>query len=101
MSRHVSVLCLSTIVAFFVAVSPAAAQGDDNLIDDTRLYGGLWLGFGGDADLDGDGDFGGDLKTTVGGQFGLEQVIARYLSIGAEVRIGAVKWNSTGDRSKV
>jgi len=101
MPRHASVLCLSTMFALFIAVSPAAAQGDDNLIDDTRLYGGLWLGFGGDADLDGDGEFGGDLETTVGGQFGLEQVIARHLSIGAEVRIGAVKWNNSADRSKV
>jgi hypothetical protein len=99
--RHAWYLCLSTVLAIFTATSHAAAQGDDNLIDDTRLYGGLWLGFGGDAELDGDDEFGGSLETTVGGQFGLEQVIARYLSIGAEVRIGAVKWNSTGDRSKV
>ncbi len=92
MPKYVYALCLSSLLAVFATTSPAAADDHTNLIPDTRLYGGLWLGFGGDADLDGDGEFGGEMKTTVGGQVGLEQVLARYFSLGAEVRFGRAKW---------
>lgn len=103
MPRHAYVLCLSSLLAIFAATSSASADvdvGDDNLIPDTRLYGGLWLGFGGDADWDAPGNNVGDLETTVGGQVGLEQVLARYFSLGAEVRFGSVKWKAS-DRSKL
>jgi len=89
------VCCLLSIAALFVlgATSSAAARDyDDDDIDPTRLYGGLWLGFGGDAEVDGDDMFTGDLETTVGGQLGVDRIVSRYFSLGAEARFGAIKW---------
>lgn len=100
MPKYAYALFLSSLLAVFAAASPAAADDHTNLIPDTRLYGGLWLGFGGDADWDAPGANVGSLETTVGGQVGLEQVLARYFSLGAEVRFGSVKWKAA-DRSKL
>ena len=77
-----------------------AQEREGGRVDATRIYGGLWLGFGGDATWDGDGEFAGDLETTVGGQFGVDVVASRYFSLGAEARIGAVRWK-IDDRSKL
>ena len=65
--------------------------------DPTRIYGGLWLGFGGDAD----GPPNAELDTTLGGQFGIDSVLARHFSLGGEFRIGAARFERTGDRSKL
>lgn len=78
-------------VALLLGGTSSAAAYDDN-VDPTRLYGGVWLGFGGDADVDGDNQFAGDLETTVGGQIGLDAVVSRYFSLGGEARFGRVKW---------
>jgi hypothetical protein len=86
----------------FGASSRAEARDYDyDGVDPTRLYGGLWLGFGGDAEFDGDRQFAGDLETTLGGQFGVDVVVARYFSLGGEARIGASRWVRTGDRTKL
>ncbi|HVZ32144.1 MAG TPA: hypothetical protein VG963_06955, partial [Polyangiaceae bacterium] len=61
------------------------------------LYGGLWLGFAGAAD----GPPHSHLDTTLGGQFGIDSVLARHLSLGGEFRIGASRFERTGDRSKL
>lgn len=93
MHRHVRVLIAVAALSLFGAASRAAADDyDDDRIDPTRLYGGLWLGFGGDAEVDGDDNFAGDLETTVGGQIGLDRVMSRWFSLGAEARFGRVKW---------
>lgn len=95
MHRHVRVLIAVAALSLFGAASRAAADDyDDDRIDPTRLYGGLWLGFGGDAEVDGDDNFAGDLETTVGGQLGLDRVMSRYFSLGAEARFGRVKWKA-------
>lgn len=101
MSRNLCVLLCAAALSLLGGVSNASADLDDNdRYDPRRLYGGLWLGFGGDAEIDGDDNFAGDLETTVGGQVGLDWVTARYLSLGFEGRIGAVKWKAA-DRSKL
>lgn len=101
MLRSVCFLLCAAALTVLGSVSTASADLDKNdRYDPRRLYGGLWLGFGGDAELDNDGEFGGDLETTVGGQVGLDWVTWRYLSLGFEGRVGAVKWKSA-DRSKL
>jgi hypothetical protein len=91
---------LFTGMLFALVQSGAAAQYNGPPSDATRVYGGLWLGFGGDAELDGDGAFGGSLRTTVGGQFGLDVIGPRFFTLGAEVRVGAAKWKM-GERTKL
>lgn len=100
MRRDALYLLGSAILLFFATTSPAAARDYEDGIDPFRLYGGLWLGFNGDADIDGDHEFAGDLKTTVGGQVGVDAVVLRHLSLGGEARFGAVRWK-VGDSSKL
>ena len=91
-------------MALTCVAATSSAQARDypqDRVGPTRLYGGLWLGFGGDAEFDGDREFAGKLKATLGGQFGVDVVVVRYLSLGGEARIGASKWMRTGDRTKL
>lgn len=102
-ATRASVFILASLLLTPLLASRAAAHDYDReggRVDATRLYGGLWLGFGGDAEWDGDAEFAGDLETTVGGQFGVDVVATRYFSLGGEARIGAVKWK-VDDRSKL
>jgi hypothetical protein len=93
MYRHVRCLFAVAALSLFGATSSAAARDYyDEDIDPTRIYGGLWLGFGGDAEVDGDGEFSGDLETTVGGQFGVDRIVSRYFSLGGEARFGRARW---------
>ena len=103
MGRHVSFLFCAAVLTVFGAASNAAARPRDydDRVGPLRLNGGLWLGFGGDAEFDGDDQFAGDLETTLGGQFGVDAVVLRHLSLGGEARIGASKWIRTGDRTKL
>jgi hypothetical protein len=103
MGRHVSFL-FSVVAVLTVLGAESRAEARPRYDDDAdpvRLNGGLWLGFGGDAEFDGDDQFAGDLETTLGGQFGVDVVILRHLSLGGEARIGASKWIRTGDRTKL
>jgi hypothetical protein len=97
MRRGVCFLLAVAALSVFGASNVSAdydGDYDDDAVDDTRLYGGLWLGFGGDAEIDGDNQFAGDLETTVGGQIGLDQVMSRYFSLGGEVRFGRAAWKA-------
>lgn len=100
MRKPVWMLICAAALSIFGATSEAAADYDDNDVDDTRIYGGLWLGFGGDAEFD-ENNVDADLGGTLGGQFGFDIVTARYFSLGGEARIGAAKFQDTGDRSKI
>jgi len=101
MRKPVWMLFCAAALSLIGATSPAAADyDDDNDVDDTRIYGGLWLGFGGDAEFDQD-NVDADLGGTLGGQFGVDFVTSRYFSLGGEARIGAAKLQDTGDRSKL
>ena len=69
-------------------------------IPPTRLYGGIWLGFAGHSEMDGNfyRPYG---ASTVGGQFGVDVVgFHEIFSLGAEVRFGAAK-SSAGERSNL
>lgn len=104
MRRNVSFGFLGAVLMVCCVSSRVQARDwDDDYrgVDPTRLYGGVWLGFGGDAEFDGDDQFAGDLDTTLGGQFGVDVVVLRHLSLGGEARIGASKWIRTGDRTKL
>lgn len=104
MRRHISFVFLGAALIVCCASSRVQARDwDDDYrgVDPTRLYGGLWLGFGGDAEADGDDQFAGNLETTLGGQFGVDVVVLKHLSLGGEARIGASKWIRTGDRTKL
>ena len=93
MRRDVCFLVAVAALTLFGTTHSAAAQDyDDDSVDPTRLYGGVWLGFGGDAEVDGDDQFSGDLETTVGGQIGVDRVISRYFSLGGEARFGRARW---------
>lgn len=96
MRRGVCFLLAVAALSVFGATSSVSADDDydNDAIDATRLYGGVWLGFGGDAEIDGDDQFAGDLETTVGGQIGLDQVVSRYFSLGAEARFGRAAWKA-------
>lgn len=91
------------VLAMFGGAARALAQpaGADD-IPPLRLYGGLWLGFGGEMESDLDGPLGisfqgdDDLITTVGGQLGLDFVALKYLAFGAEFRFGGFN-SETGD----
>ena len=41
------------------------------------------------------------VRTTARGQVGVERVLWRHFSLGAEVRLGASKWKETGERTKL
>lgn len=84
-----------------VVASTARAHSPDERYETQRLYGGVWLGFGGDAEVDGDNQFAGSLDTTLGGQFGMDWVTHRFVSLGFEARIGAARWERMHDRTKL
>jgi hypothetical protein len=87
-----------TVVSF---TSHAKADYDDRYhYDPTRLYGGVWLGFGGNIDVDGVGHV-GDLGKTIGGQVGVDVKLARIFSLGAEVRIGGFDVDGFDDRNRL
>jgi len=67
--------------------------------DRTRIYGGLWLGFGGDIEVHGYDV--GDLGKTIGGQGGVDVIVARYLSLGGELRVGGFDVGNYDDRSRL
>ncbi len=96
MRRQVSLFCALalTLIAFSSQVKADDWYGEREL---NRIYGGLWIGFGGDAD----GPPNADLDTLLGGQFGFDSVLARHFSLGGEFRIGAARFERTGDRSKL
>jgi hypothetical protein len=97
MLRHAQVFLCSAILTLAALSSRAAA---DDRHHPTRIYGGLWLGFGGDIEVDGVGDV-GDLGKTIGGQGGVDVIVARYLSLGGEVRVGGFDVGSFDDRSRL
>jgi hypothetical protein len=102
MRRNVSFLFCAAVLTLFGSTSTASADLDDNdRYDPRRLYGGLWLGFSGDAEADGDDQFSGDLDTTLGGQVGMDWVAQRWISLGFEARLGAARWERMKDRSKI
>jgi hypothetical protein len=98
MLRHLQwLLCAVALVA--VGTSSQAHARDYDHYDSTRLYGGVWLGFGGDIEVDG-GDV-GDLGKTIGGQVGVDYRFLRMLSLGAEVRIGGFDVDRFDDRNRL
>ncbi|MFM2417773.1 MAG: hypothetical protein RL385_2496 [Pseudomonadota bacterium] len=101
MNTSRSLLGYALIATIAGSVSPAQADAyaDHDRYDPRRLYGGVWLGFAGNAHAD--AAFGGDLDTTLGGQLGMDWVTHRFVSLGFETRIGASKWERMHDRSKL
>jgi hypothetical protein len=76
--------------------STTAVQAQDGRRDpgNVRFFGGLWLGFGGDLELEVDAlgnnlDFDAELTTTIGGQLGVDFVLHRHVALGLGYRIGA------------
>jgi hypothetical protein len=104
MRRRFQVLLSVLGLTLFGATSQAAAydryDADHWERDRTRIYGGLWLGFGGDIEVDGLGDV-GDLGKTIGGQAGVDVLVLRYLSLGGEVRVGGFDVGNFDDRSRL
>lgn len=105
-------LLLSAVILTLLAMSTTVRADDyrdyhDHDYRDVRLYGGLGLGFGGNAKLDASGPFGffpgrgkDDQVTSIGGQFGVDVPVLRYLSLGGEARL--IAWNTdTFDRNNV
>ncbi len=97
MSRHVQWMLVACALVFIGSATRAKA---DYHYDPTRLYGGVWLGFGGDIEVDGYGDA-GDLGKTIGGQFGVDYRFLRLLSLGAEVRIGGFDVDGFDKRNRL
>lgn len=89
MRSYVQILLCAVVLTIVGVSSPAAADrwARDDHYDPTRIYGGLWLGFGGDIEVEHYGLV-GNLGNTIGGQGGVDVVVARYLSLGGEVRVG-------------
>jgi hypothetical protein len=101
MARAIGFLSILAACLAVSATSPAKAHSGDDPYDPRRLYGGAWLGFGGDAEVDGDDQFAGSLDTTLGGQLGMDWATHRFISLGFEVRIGAARWERMQDRTKL
>ena len=100
MSKTISrITLIAAVMGLCVRAAHAHDRNDHH--DSRRLYGGAWLGFGGDAEADGDDEFAGSLDTTLGGQFGMDWVTHRFVSLGFEARIGAAKWERMKDRTKL
>jgi opacity protein-like surface antigen len=98
--RFSTLLCAMALTVFGVSSQAAADWDDDNdRYDDTRIYGGLWLGFGGDIEFEGIDV--GDLGKTIGGQAGVDVVVARYFSLGGEVRVGGFDVDGFDTRNRL
>jgi hypothetical protein len=101
MLRHAQwLLCAVALTVIGNASHAEADYRDYDRYDPTRLYGGVWLGFGGDIEVDGLGDV-GDLGKTIGGQVGVDYRFLRMLSLGAEVRIGGFDVDGFDDRNRL
>jgi hypothetical protein len=111
MYKRVCLLIGLASLTFFATLSSASAdvrERDgyyDGYRDNVRLYGGLWLGFGGKLKTDYTGPLGlvsvagsDDQVTTIGGQVGVDVPIMRYLSLGGEARIGSFNGKTLDDR---
>ncbi len=90
MKRMPGLLAIS--LALLGLAGPAAAQ---NL----RLYGGLRLGLGGEAEFDPDDGLTvkDDLLTTLGGQVGCDAVLMEHLALGGELRLAGVNTDGRDD----
>jgi hypothetical protein len=99
-AMKVLVVSLFTAIGWLGVHSPAAAQAAETVeISPTRIYGGLWLGFAGQAGVDHNTENGS--STTVGGQFGLDVIgLREAFSLGIETRIGSAKW-TMGESTKL
>ncbi|HEY6881901.1 MAG TPA: outer membrane beta-barrel protein [Polyangiales bacterium] len=101
MRRHVQwLLCAVSLIVTSSAARANADWDDRRHYDPTRLYGGLWLGFGGDIEADRLGDV-GDLGKTIGGQVGVDVRLNRIFSLGGEVRIGGFDVDGFDDRNRL
>lgn len=98
LSRWAALVCALLLAGTSRSASADGFQGTAYR-ESTRLYGGLWLGFGGQTQLDGV-QAGDDFKRILGGQFGLDVIGPRHFSLGAEFRIGAARWK-VGDSTKL
>jgi hypothetical protein len=103
--RTSSILSFTAVLVTLLGLSSAALADDfDDRYerrDRTRIYGGLWLGFGGDIEVEGFPNPIGELGKTIGGQTGVDVIVARYLSLGGEVRIGGFDIGNYDDRSRL
>lgn len=98
MRRTVYLLCLAATLTVFGMSSQASADYyRDRDVDNTRIYGGLGLGFGGDLEI-GNDEY--DLGTSIGGQFGADFILARFFALGAEARITGFELEGTSSRSR-
>lgn len=104
MRRHVELWLCAVALIMLGSTSKAFARDWDrdryDHYDPTRIYGGLWLGFGGDIEVDGLGDV-GDLGKTIGGQVGVDVRVSRWFSLGGEVRIGGFDVDGFDDRNRL
>ncbi|MDB4986732.1 MAG: hypothetical protein JWN04_1910 [Myxococcaceae bacterium] len=103
MRRHVQLFLCALALTYFGTSTAALADGRwarDDHYDPTRIYGGVWLGFGGTVDVDHVGQV-GNLGKTIGGQGGVDVVVARYLSLGGEVRVGGFRVGHFDDRNRL
>ena len=102
MPRHVQILLCAVVLSIVGASSRASAErwARDDHYDPTRIYGGLWLGFGGDIEVSHVGQV-GNLGKTIGGQGGVDVVVARYLSLGGEVRVGGFRIGGFDQRNRL
>lgn len=101
MHRHAWWLCAVAIFVLGSASQASARDWDrDYDRDPTRIYGGVWLGFGGDIEVDGVGRV-GDLGKTIGGQAGVDVLVSRWFSLGGEVRVGGFDVDGWDKRSRL
>jgi hypothetical protein len=98
MHRHVPWwLCAVALTVLGTASHVEARDYDRD--DPTRIYGGLWLGFGGDIEYEGRDV--GDLGKTIGGQAGVDVRVGRWLSLGGEARVGGFDVGQFDDRNRL
>lgn len=94
-------LALALTCAELISLTGSAAAEAPDLHERTRIYGGAWLGFGGDAELDHDASFVGTPQAMLGGQVGMDFPTFRLLSLGFEGRFGAAKWERLRQSTKL
>jgi hypothetical protein len=95
-------ISFTAVLLTLVGLSSVAAADDwdgYDRRDRTRIYGGAWLGFGGDIEYRGNDV--GNLGKTIGGQAGVDVLVARYFSLGGEVRLGGFDADGFDDRSRL